>query len=101
MKIYRHGDILLSPVDAIPEDAIPRGDLVIARGEITGHAHRVVTDDHAELFAHGTDMFLRILGSPASLVHEEHATINLQPGVYRIWRQREYNPISYAEYIED
>ncbi len=101
MKIYRHGDILLSPVDAIPDDVVPRNDLVIARGEITGHAHRIVTGERAELFDHGSGMFLRISGGPASLVHEEHATINLQPGVYRIWRQREYNPHSYAEFIED
>ncbi len=101
MKIFRHGDILLTPVDSIPDDVILRDNLIIARGELTGHAHRITTSDRAELFDHGTEMFLQISGGPASLVHEEHATITLQPGAYRIWRQREYNPRSYAEFIED
>ena len=31
-------------------------------------------------------------GDSVSVVHEEHATITLSSGYYRVWRQREYSP---------
>ena len=92
MKIYRHGDVLITPVDQVPVDARPRQGLVLAYGEITGHAHRIETDARAELFEAGTQLFLRVLGSPARVVHEEHRVIELPPGNYRVWRQREFDP---------
>ncbi len=92
MKIYRHGDVLIGPVESVPADARPREGLVLAHGEITGHAHRVETDARAELFEAGRELFLRVLGSPARVVHEEHLPIELPPGNYRVWRQREYDP---------
>jgi hypothetical protein len=46
----------------------------------------VPVDEAAELYllVHGTD--------PVDLVHEEHATITIDPGVYRVQRMREYAP---------
>ena len=38
------------------------------------------------------DMFLEVTGETAEVVHEEHATIKLPQGTYRVWRQREYSP---------
>lgn len=37
-------------------------------------------------------MFLEVTGETAEVVHEEHATIKLPQGTYRVWRQREYSP---------
>jgi hypothetical protein len=92
MRIYRHGDVLIAPVDCVPADARPHPGLILAQGEITGHAHRVETDARAELYEVGQDLFLRVLGAPARVVHEEHRTIELPLGNYRVWRQREYDP---------
>ena len=92
MKIYRHGDVLIAPVEEVPAEARPRDGLILAQGEVTGHAHRVETDARAELFEAGQQLFLRVLGSPAKVVHEEHQPIELPPGNYRVWRQREYDP---------
>jgi hypothetical protein len=92
MKIYRHGDVLIAPIEAVPPAAKPRPGLTLAYGEITGHAHRVETDGKAELLEAGQELFLRVLGSAARVVHEEHNTIELPPGNYRVWRQREYDP---------
>lgn len=92
MKVYRHGDVLIAPVKTVPEEAKPRAGLILAHGEITGHSHRVDTNAKAELFATERDLFLRVHGSPARVVHEEHATIELPPGDYRVWQQREYSP---------
>ena len=41
----------------------------------------------------GTTMYLRVL-EPTRIVHEEHKPIPLDPGVYRVWQQREYIPQS-------
>jgi hypothetical protein len=36
-------------------------------------------------------MFLRV-AEPMPLKHQEHGTITVEPGVYRVVRQREYAP---------
>lgn len=89
---YRHGDVLLATVAALPAGAVPRPDLVLAHGEVTGHAHRVREAGAARLFTHGAVTYLHVTGPKATLVHEEHRPIELPTGVYRVWQQREYTP---------
>ena len=101
MRLYRHGDVLITSVESIPERAKSRAGLVLAHGEVTGHAHRVETDSRAELFELDDDLFLSVLGSPARVVHEEHKPIELAPGRYRVWRQREYDPSTWERTVED
>ena len=99
MKMYRQGDVLLLQIDAIPEDATPcavSGDMILAYGEATGHAHRLAPGT-AQPFARGgiwsptAERFLIALEG-ATLRHEEHAPIALPPGKYRVVQQREYHP---------
>lgn len=90
---WRHGDVLIEQVPAIPEDAEQRaGPPILARGEITGHSHRVAEPDAAEIWVAAGVLYLRILTETATLVHEEHAPITLTQGTYRFWQQREYTP---------
>lgn len=94
---YRQGDIFITSVDEIPADVKPidrdSGRIVLAYGEVTGHAHAILDRD-AELV--GTELderFLRVLSDGGvDLVHEEHDTIHLPAGAYEIRRQREYHP---------
>jgi hypothetical protein len=97
--MYRQGDILLIPIQALPERlvAVTRDDgrVVLAYGEATGHAHAIHARG-AALFREdgslpGGSMFLR-LAEAAELRHEEHAPIALPSGLYRVVRQREYAP---------
>lgn len=37
---------------------------------------------------------------PATLVHDEHGPIALDPGVYRVWKQREYVPAGKSGTVE-
>ena len=101
MDVYRHGDVLISPIEEIPKHAVKQSDLILARGELTGHAHRVELDGSAEMYEHEGNLFLKVLYSPARIVHEEHGPIELPPGMYRVWRQREYNPQLDEQIIED
>ena len=71
--------------------AQPRhGRLVLAEGEATGHAHAIAERDARE-FRVGDERFV-LVRSAAQLIHEEHATIDLPPGAYRVVIQREYEP---------
>lgn len=97
----RQGDVLVLATDHIPDGTKPvkrdAGRIVLAYGEVTGHAH-AIHDRHATLTALAdsdtdiNDRFLEIVGSPAQLRHEEHSTIELPPGTYITRRQREYAP---------
>lgn len=93
---YRQGDVLIETVAQIPATvtlkAADRGRVVLAYGEVTGHAH-AVDATLAELFEDrdGT-LYLRVTGAEAGVTHEEHARIALAPGDYRITHQRGYTP---------
>ena len=98
--IYRQGDVLLDRVDDLPAGtratSLPpdQGRVVLAYGEATGHYHSVPHDD-AELLevttADRVDRYLRIR-SATQLTHQEHAAIELEPGLYRVQIQSEYVP---------
>ena len=73
----------------------------LARGEVTGHRHRFLGDSGVTLFrddALARDIppglyigHVEVPKSGADLVHDEHDTISLPAGKYRIRRQREFN----------
>jgi hypothetical protein len=96
--LIRQGDVLLVPVTAVPGEGRQevdrqQGRLVLQEGEATGHAH-VVRDECAQLVTAGQARVLYLLVNgavPASLEHEEHATLLVPPGVYAVRRQREWS----------
>jgi hypothetical protein len=96
--ILRQGDVLLVPVDAIPGEgkrAKREGTrLVLAEGEATGHAHVVLGEGRLYLpgAERGTAGTYLLVEEPATLVHDEHDAIGLEPGTYEVRRQREYVP---------
>ena len=92
MPLYRHGDLLVLQIEQVPADARQLNHLVLAEGEVTGHAHRIAERDTAVLFDGGGEMFLSVTADHATLVHQEHGPIALTRGSYRVWRQREYTP---------
>lgn len=84
--MIRHGDVLLVPTGVIPlaaADAKP-ARAILAHGEFTGHAHRVVG---AGLTFDGDTL---TVPRQARLDHEEHGLIVLEPNTYNVVRQREY-----------
>lgn len=98
MNIYRQGDVLVVATDTIPPQVSKasreQGRIVLAHGEVTGHAHAILDRD-ADLY-HAPDLedrFLRVLADGGvDLVHEEHDTVHLPAGDYRVTIQREYQP---------
>lgn len=95
-EMYRQGDVLLERIGELPPDLrhqvyARQGRLILAEGEVTGHAHTVAAE-HADLLRdEARNVYLRIMRA-TPLEHQEHAAIVLEPGVYRVVRQREYTP---------
>ena len=92
--MYRQGDVFLFPVATAPAATIdvPRdnGRVVLAYGEVTGHAHAIAAPGATLVRTKTDERFLSIVGAPAPLVHEEHATIEVAPGTYRVIIDREW-----------
>ena len=95
----RQGDVLVRyvPAGTIPAGARPivrdrRGRVVLAEGEVTGHAHAVL-EPGVEYLETGTgeaaERWLRVQDT-ATLVHEEHAAHVLPPGEAEQWFPYEY-----------
>ena len=93
--IIRQGDVLLVSVEALPkgaQDTTPRGDVILAYGEVTGHAHRIAQTHDApqvRVWSAGAERFLQLVGSSATLTHEEHAAVTLDRPLYRQIHQAE------------
>ena len=90
--LYRQGDIYIESVRCLPDGAIKQFSTVLADGELTGHRHRILDFRTASVFDARGEMFIDVVADRAEVVHEEHGPIMLNRGVYRVWRQREYDP---------
>lgn len=97
--MWRHGDVFIQACDEVPKEAVELPHLILAKGEKTGHAHRIKERD-SQLYRHDEDLYLRVLGERATVTHEEHAEIELPPGLYRVWIQREYSPQAIRRVID-
>lgn len=91
MRLFRHGDVLLQQVGSLPEGLERLPHTILAHGELSGHSHRLQDGRAGSLYRQADLLFLEIR-QPTRLIHEEHAAIELTPGAYRVWRQREYSP---------
>ncbi len=102
--MFRQGDVGLQLVDALPEGATQakvEGRIVLAYGEVTGHAHAIYGDElalidsmpvtKAKQWDAGAERFIQVIET-VNLQHEEHAPITLTPGLYQVIQQREYHP---------
>lgn len=92
MNSWRQGDVWIEQYDgAWPEQATVKADGILAHGEVTGHAHRLEDLTAGLLVEREGVLYLRVT-APTRIVHEEHAAIPLNPGMFRVIRQREYTP---------
>jgi len=99
VKHYRQGDVYITKVEYVNTEGYtkrqPKGsNLILAYGEVTGHHHSINLLDtpDAELLENPSgDMILKLNGF-ATITHQEHAPIVLNPGFYECFIQEEYDP---------
>ena len=103
MKIYRQGDVLLISTNSIPKSAKklkPEGGrVVLAHGEVTGHAHAIYNPSIAALYGDGLDRFLKVMEA-VPLSHEEHSAIQLPAGNYRVIIQKSYTTAEMVKVLD-
>lgn len=101
-KMLRHGELLILPVDELPEvKEVYTGDRYIVGHSETGHHHLAVTQAKDALTvyrpvgADSQDLYLRV-SAPAKIehqkTHDRHADIDLPEGVYLVRPKNEYDP---------
>ena len=96
--MWRQGDLLIVRAGAIPKDAVKCSSRVLAEGEATGHLHEL---DCGEVFSQGEAHYFMVEEkASATLAHPEHKPITFEPGVYKVTRQREYEPKKWR-YVRD
>jgi len=105
--MFRQGDVLVVGVDSLPDHLTPvprdAGRVVLAYGEVTGHAHAIWSERVQFFREDGSGRgFIQVsAGEPVALSHEEHDTIDLAPGTYEVVRQREYEPRARPRAVAD
>ena len=102
---WRQGDIFFVKLDREPglEGARPVKTGVIARGETTGHMHRLAPASQGEgalLVLLGREMYLRAPEKGATIVHEEHGPIALPVGVYAVVNQQEFDGLRWRTVLD-
>jgi len=95
MNYYQQGDVLIKPI-VLPSDVKKvspkdRG-YILAEGEATGHAHRIIEieSDIIEMFEKDGQLYVKNK-KPVSIVHEEHKTIEIPQGEWKIEIVKEYD----------
>ena len=101
-RMYRQGDVLIVEAHLPDQDRYlaEAKDRILVYGESTGHAHRV--DGPREVIVYdlwGRDKYISA-PTPFRLVHDEHDTIEIPEGFYRVIRQREYDERE-SRYVRD
>jgi hypothetical protein len=102
---WRQGDIYFVKIEQEPDfqAAKPVKTGVIARGEQTGHMHRVSNPslaDGAALVLRGASMYLRAPQAGATIVHDEHGPIQLPVGIYAVVNQREFDGLAWRTVLD-
>lgn len=91
----RQGDVFVERTTkaAAKGDEVPRdGDrVVLAYGEVTGHAHAIRAPGVCLLRAEGVHARVLTVASKCLLQHEEHGEIEIPSGTFTIQIQREWD----------
>jgi hypothetical protein len=102
---WRQGDIYFVKLDEqidVERAAVVKNG-IIAKGETTGHAHRVSQSSMAAgalLTLVGRLMFLRSPEAGTTIVHDEHGPIELPTGSYAVIHQQEFDGLRWRQVVD-
>ncbi|MAF36971.1 hypothetical protein CL622_07680 [archaeon] len=103
MKWYRHGDVIINQItkeEYDSMDASPKSNLTIAYGEVTGHHHTLdAKAGTAQVLVNQTTQEAEAfkVDQKTELTHQEHKTISIPKGYYRVEFEKEYEPLEQAQ----
>jgi hypothetical protein len=92
-RTYRQGDVILVPCASIPDGLKQTKRVTLALGEVTGHHHTI----HTGATGYAADAkalaeYVEVTAASADLTHQEHSTIGVPTGTYKVIQQVEYTP---------
>lgn len=88
----QQGDVTFTPVAGLPGTCTLTSGGVLARGEHTGHAHRLAEGTDGRLYKAPSGTLYLVTGPRSSTtVHEEHQPVIRPEGIDRIGRVLEYD----------
>jgi len=92
---YKHqGDITFVPISGTMEGKKEAhdGSYIVGYGEATGHHHKVTVERPEDMeIVKVADGFILRLKSEGIVTHQEHKPLVLDPGLYRVGHEREYD----------
>ena len=102
MKLQRQGDFLFVETEGAANPAAGQiaGVGIISRSPLTGHAH-AFTDAKLKMrtIQGGRDL-VTLTEKPVKVVHEEHSSLEINPGVVLIRRQIERSSDGIREVVD-
>jgi len=101
-KWIRHGDVIITRITAEEYENLHfphKSDTVIAYGEATGHHHKLQAQaGQAQVLVNKSQETQAFsVKSDTKLVHEEHATVTIPKGYYKVEFEKEYEPLEQLE----
>jgi hypothetical protein len=101
LKIGLHGEAIITSINKLPEGAVKQphtGDLIIAASETVGNHHRIFCEEkEASLYERDGILYLKVESPVGVVCADKHDQAVLDPGVYQIGVQREWD---YLEQME-
>lgn len=97
-KMFQQGDVLLHGVkevegkEVFPQDTV----FILAEGEVTGHRHKIVATKSVKMFKTSSGEIYLEITEKTPLLHEEHGTIVITPGKYKVSTVREWDHFEQA-----
>lgn len=93
MQFKHQGDVTFVPQEVTLSDKLEQhnGSFVLAYGEKSGHRHVITVErpESMKIQKIGDEMYFIFLSEPGTITHEEHKPIVLEPGTYRVGKERE------------
>ena len=102
-KYWAQGDVVIKP-SIIPIEAkekVGEEKKVIAKGEHTNHAHRIIKGDAVLFLSPQGMVFIRVKSQEAVIGHETHEDMVLPKGEYEVNQQIEWDQIEGVRKVLD
>lgn len=95
IKVYSQGDVVLTDCK-LPADAVEveNWDGILAYGEVTGHAHRVVSGEVRYFRDAKGEGYMQVLSDFAEIGHEDHPRFRIPRGIRKNQQAREVDWMS-------
>ena len=97
MNNFRHGDLIFTKLSELPKNLKKidvKDNFALAYGEHTGHSHRLMVAEKLKdinVFQDEQGRYVMEVIKPVDLVHEEHKTITITPGIYIQEHEHEFD----------